>query len=313
MNQAVVEVVAAVLTRPDGSYLLAERPVGKVYAGYWEFPGGKVEPGETPLQAICREIREELGLEIKQATQWLTRRHVYEHASVRLRFFRVTQWRGEPAGLDGQRFAFQIPGQENVGPMLPANGPVLKALGLPETYGISRAHELGIDAFMSRLESALCGGLRLVQLREKSMPPRQLAELATEVARRCHSHAARLLVNGDFELARQVQADGVHLTANQLRELSVRPDFSLVGASTHDAGELARAATLGCDFAVLGPVKPTQTHHDAPCLGWQAFQALANDAELPVYALGGLGPADTQAAAEHGAHGVAMMRGAWAE
>ena len=175
------------------------------------------------------------------------------------------------------------------------------------------AHELGIDAFMARLDSALSGGLRLVQLREKSMPPRQLAELATEVARRCHSHAARLLVNGDFELARQVQADGVHLTANQLRELSARPDFSLVGASTHDADELARAATLGCDFAVLGPVKPTQTHPDATCLGWQAFQALANDAELPVYALGGLGPADVRAAAERGAHGVAMMRGAWAE
>ena len=308
-----MEVVAAVLMRPDGSYLLAERPAGKVYAGYWEFPGGKVEPGETPLQAICREIREELGLEINSATQWLTRRHVYEHASVRLRFFRVSHWRGEPTGLDGQRFVFQVPGHETVGPMLPANGPVLKALGLPEIYGISRANELGIDSFLASLDVALARGLRLVQLREKALAPRQLAELATEVTRRCHSQTARVLINGDFELARQVKADGVHLTAKQLLDLSARPEFALVGASTHDAVELARAAALGCDFAVLGPVKPTLTHPGAPCLGWPGFQSLANEAELPVYALGGLEAGDARKAAEHGAHGMAMMRNVWTD
>lgn len=311
MNRPIVEVVAAVLTRPDGSYLLAERPVGKAYAGYWEFPGGKIEPGESPIQAICREIREELGLEIIRAAPWLTRRHDYEHAAVRLRFFRVTEWRGEPAGLDGQRFAFQIPGQETVGPMLPANGPVLKALGLPMIYGISCAGAMGRDTFLAHLDAALCSGLRMVQLREKSMASHQLIDLAREVARRCRTHNARLLINGDFELAREVQADGVHLPTHQLRTLSARPDFPLVAASTHDAAELSLAAAFGCDFAVLGPVKPTESHPEAPCLGWTAFKALANEASLPVYALGGLVRDDLAAATERGAHGVAMMRGAW--
>jgi len=311
VSRQIVEVVAAVLTRSDGSYLLAERPVGKVYAGYWEFPGGKVEPGETPMQAICREIREELGLEITHATQWLTRRHEYEHASVRLRFFRVTQWRGEPIGLDGQRFAFQVPGKENVGPMLPANGPVLKGLGLPPFYGISDAGAIGIGTFLARLEAALVRGLRLVQLREPSMAPQQLLNVASETARLCRLHGARLLVNGDVALARQVRADGVHLPARQLRSISARPDFPLVAASTHDAEELALATSLGCDFAVLGPVKPTASHPGVPGMGWPAFQTLANDAELPVYALGGLEPNELTVAAEYGAHGVAMIRGAW--
>ena len=82
-----VDVVAAVITRPDGSYLLAQRPPGKVYAGYWEFPGGKIESGETALEALIREIREELGIEVLEAHSWLLRRHDYEHAAVRLRFF----------------------------------------------------------------------------------------------------------------------------------------------------------------------------------------------------------------------------------
>jgi 8-oxo-dGTP diphosphatase len=313
VNRPVVEVVAAVITQPDGSYLLAERPAGKVYAGYWEFPGGKIEPGETPLEAIRREILEELGLEITAASQWLMRRHVYEHASVRLRFFRVTRWRGEPIGLEGQRFAFQMPGIETVGPMLPANGPVLKALSLPSVYGISQAGEMGSETFLSRLDTALAHGLRLVQLREKSMAADRLAEFAAAVARRCRAHSARLVVNSDFELARQVRADGVHLTALQLREMSARPDFGLVGASAHDAAEIAKAAALGCDFAVLGPVLPTPSHTGEPSLGWNHFATLARDAELPVYALGGLMPSDANQAAAHGAHGIAMMRGAWPE
>jgi 8-oxo-dGTP diphosphatase len=93
--------------------------------------------------------------------------------------------------------------------------------------------------------------------------------------------------------------------------MSARPDFGLVGASAHDAAEIAKAAALGCDFAVLGPVLPTPSHTGEPSLGWNHFATLARDAELPVYALGGLRPSDANQAAAHGAHGIAMMRGAW--
>ena len=311
MTRPSVEVVAAVITRPDGSYLLAQRPPGKVYAGYWEFPGGKIEPGETAQDAIVREIREELGIEVLEATPWFTRRHDYEHAAVRLRFFRVTCWQGEPVGLEGQRFEFQIPGAETVAPMLPANGPILRAVSLPPVYGITFADELSPDTFLSRLDIALTRGLRLVQLREKSMRASALPEFAAAVAKRCHAHGARLMVNSDLELARSVAADGVHLTARQLLHIASRPHFGLVAASTHDATELARAAAIGCDFAVLGPVLPTASHPGHPGLGWGKFAALAGGAELPVFALGGLGGSDAHEAMRNGAHGVALMRAAW--
>ncbi len=309
--QKLVEVVAAVIARADGSYLLAQRPQGKVYAGFWEFPGGKVEPGETHYEAIVREIREELGIEILEAEPWLLRRHDYAHASVRLRFFRVKRWRGVPAGLDGQCFEFQMPGRETVGPMLPANGPVLKALGLPATYAITHAGEFGAAGFLPRLESALEAGLRLVQVREGAMTHEARRDFALAVLERCRAHDARMLVNADIELARAIGADGVHLTAAQMATLDRRPDLPLIGASTHNEMELRRALAIECDFAVLGPVLPTATHPEGPFLGWTRFAALATDAQLPVYALGGIAPTDLQIATSNNAHGVAMMRGAW--
>jgi 8-oxo-dGTP diphosphatase len=307
----IVEVVAAVITRPDGTYLLAQRPPGKVYEGYWEFPGGKVEAGETPLAAIKREIREELGIDIVDAHPWLMRRHEYEHASVRLRFFRVTRWNGIPCGLEGQAFVFQPPGGETVGPMLPANGPVLKALALPVRYGITPVGAARDPAFPEQLESALVAGLRLVQVRDKELAAPALASFAAGVLTRCHAHGARMLLNGDAAIAASIGADGVHLTSRQLERSGTRPDFPLVGASTHGVEDLARAHALGCDFALLGAVNHTPTHPDAPPLGWEAFAMAAASAEIPVYALGGMTSADLQTAVGCGAHGIAMIRSAW--
>ncbi|WP_028535182.1 NUDIX domain-containing protein [Paludibacterium yongneupense] len=127
----IVEVVAGVLLAGDGRFLLGSRPAGKPYAGYWEFPGGKIEAGETPLAALARELDEEMGIAVTEATPWLTRRHDYEHARVNLRFFRVSGWRGEFEAREGQRFAWQWPGRVDVEPVLPANGSILKSLQLP--------------------------------------------------------------------------------------------------------------------------------------------------------------------------------------
>ncbi len=105
-----VEVAAAVIQRADGSFLLAQRPQGKVYAGYWEFPGGKVEAGERAAGALARELNEELGVVVETAYPWITRVFTYPHATVRLNFFRVTWWRGEPHPREHQAIAWQPPG-----------------------------------------------------------------------------------------------------------------------------------------------------------------------------------------------------------
>jgi 8-oxo-dGTP diphosphatase len=306
-----VEVVAAVLMRDDGRFLLGQRPAGKVYSGYWEFPGGKIERGEAPAAALRRELSEELGIDVTRAWPWLTRDYDYAHAAVRLRFFRVVEWSGELHGRENQRFAWQFPGAISVDPLLPANTPILRALKLPSVYGITNAGELGEREFLARLERALAAGLKLVQVREKNMTPDALARFAAQVVKLAHAAGARVLVNADAELASRAGADGVHLTSARLASLDGRPAVDLVGASCHDAGELARAHVLGADFAVLGPVRPTPSHPGAAGIGWSALAELLKDCPLPVYALGGLAAADLHEAYRCGAHGISMMRGAW--
>ena len=308
-----VEVVAAVLINKSGQFLLAQRPADKVYAGYWEFPGGKVEPGEAAADALKRELHEELGIEVIDGYPWLTRDFDYSHAAVRLRFYRVLKWAGDPHGREQQQFAWQGIDNVTVTPLLPANGPILRALELPPVYGITSSSELGRAAFMTRLERSLHNGLRLVQVREKQLGAEALSAFAAEVVALGHRYGARVLINGPVEIAAQVDADGVHLTAAQLMAATRRPDCEWCGASCHDAAELDRARQLGIDFVVLGPVKATPSHAGAKLLGWQGLAEFIRDYPLPVYALSGLRVTDLEQAWKSGAHGVAMVRGAWSE
>ncbi len=306
MSDARIEVAAAVIERPDGSFLMASRPPGKVYAGWWEFPGGKVEAGETARQALDRELREELGIEVKTAWPWLNRSFSYPHAEVMLRFFRVTDWQGEPHPHEGQTLAWTRAALPEVAPVLPANGPILKALCLPLEYAISDAAKLGPEVFLQRLDQGLAQGLRLMQWREKGMPD----GLVDEVAARCRAAGAVLMCNADAALASRLGA-GLHLNSKQLLELDKRPAFEWVAASCHDQAELRRAMELEVDFVVLSPVLPTPSHTGEPVLGWPAFSGLLRDCALPVFALGGLGRDDLALARTHGAHGIALKSQAW--
>jgi 8-oxo-dGTP diphosphatase len=307
----IVEVAAAVLQKPDGTFLLAQRPPDKIWAGYWEFPGGKIESGETPYHALVRELREELGIEVQTAYPWVTRVFTYPHATVRLNFFRVTEWSGELHPHEGQQFSWQHVHEVTVEPVLPANGPILRSLSLPTLYAISNVAELGEGEFMKRLEAALQKGLRLVQLREKDYAREALRDLALKMLPLLRQHDARLIINADIELCREIGADGVQLTGSQLAGLGERPDVEWCAASCHNAEELRRAEALGCDFALLSPVQATQSHPGAPHLGWEEFAAITAGASIPVYALGGLIHADMQAAWSHGAHGISLLRQAW--
>ena len=311
MTRKLVEVAAGVLLRADGCYLLGQRGPDTVYAGYWEFPGGKVEPGETPAQALCRELDEELGIRVTHLRPWLRREHLYEHAHVRLHFFEVSAWEGVLDDKVHSALDWVQPDGATRDPMLPANGPILKALRLPRFMGITHASEIGIDAQLTALDRALAGGLRLVQIREAALDPARREAFAREVVARVHACGGLVLINDDLRLAQRVGADGVHLPARHLAVLQQKPDFAWVGASCHDRRELERAASLALDYALLGAVRETATHPGQPGLGWSGFSERAAGLPMPVFALGGLGGADMETARDAGAHGVAAIRGAW--
>ncbi|CAH1080163.1 Mutator mutT protein (7,8-dihydro-8-oxoguanine-triphosphatase) / Thiamin-phosphate pyrophosphorylase-like protein [Candidatus Nitrotoga sp. 1052] len=330
MNSCMIEVAVGVLLREVngeadaptvnctlrgqctyGSFLLAQRPEGKSYAGFWEFPGGKVEEGETLLQALERELHEELGIKIATAYPWLTRLHIYTHATVRLNFFRITVWQGELHGKENQQLSWQTPSNLTISPVLPANIFVLRALQFPPLYAISNAAELGSEKFMERLQVALENGLKLVQMREPVLSREAMRELSLRVVQLAHIYGAQVLINSDIELANEIGADGVHLNSTQLAACNSRPSLTWCAASCHNADELQRANNLGFDFVVLSPVLPTRSHPDATHLGWQAFATMAANSAIPVFALGGLCCDDMEKAWLHGAHGIAMLHQAW--
>ncbi|NMG73570.1 Nudix family hydrolase [Aromatoleum diolicum] len=306
-----VDVAAGVITRTDGRFLLGQRAPGTFYAGYWEFPGGKVEPGESPADALIRELDEELGIRVRKVRPWLTREHVYEHAHVRLHFFDVAEWEGELQDHVHSALSWERSDAQGVGPMLPANGPILKSLRLPRWMGITHAAEIGVARQLSQIDDALKQDLKLIQVREPSMSAADLTAFAGEVVRVARPHGALVMVNGDADIACEVGADGVHLPAAQLRTLSVRPECDWVGASCHTRAELECAAARGLDYAVLGAVFPTATHPGQATLGWGGFGELVRGLPMPVFALGGLARADMDDARDAGAHGVAAIRGSW--
>jgi len=299
----VIEVAAAVIQRADGRVLLAQRPHGKVYAGYWEFPGGKIEPGEGAASALARELHEELGIDVRVSYPWITRQYVYPHGHVRLSFFRVLAWSGEPHPREDQAIAWQALGADMVAPMLPANAPVLASLALPHEYAITDAARLGTAEMLARLRLRLESGLKLLQVREPALAPQDRELFTLEAIGLAHRYACKVLVK-----ASHADADGMHYSAAELMRLDKRPPSGLAAASCHTRAELERAMQLELDFVVLGPVLEKS---GGAALGWDSFAAMAAGASVPVYAIGGLTPADMASAWRAGAHGLAMIRGSW--
>ncbi|MBD8898071.1 Nudix family hydrolase [Rhodanobacter sp. DHG33] len=309
-----MHVLAGALCDREGRVLLAERPAGKHLAGLWEFPGGKREPGETPLAALARELDEELGIALVEAAPLIRVPWRYHERGLLLDAWRVTRWRGEPRSLEGQGLQWCLPSQVDLATLAPADRAILQALRLPPHYLLTPADvpQQERDAWFERIAHAIESGERLVQLRLPLWSKdavRELAGALLPLARRC---GTQLLLNSDIEGARLLDV-GVHLTGAQLAELDARPLplRQAVGASCHDAAQLAMALELGADFATLSPVMATASHPDATPLGWGCFEALAEVAAMPVYALGGMSPALLPQARASGAQGVAGIRGFW--
>jgi 8-oxo-dGTP diphosphatase len=337
----ITDVAVAVFLKTDGQFLLASRPPGKPYAGYWEFPGGKIELGESVQDALRRELIEELNVSIEQSTPWFAFIMQYAHATVRLHVWRVWAWRELSVadvngvdgmhGMEGQEFAWQHLQQMTVTPTLPGCAPIFRALSLPPQYIISNAATLGENGYLAYLRELSAknapntppnGEFRnfravtvssfpaMIQVREKQLSPTMLERFADEVVKIAHQHNSRVLINSDIELALSVRADGVHLTSSQLGMLASRPALPLVAASVHNTDELKCASALGCDFAVLGAVAATASHPGLAPLGWAKFADIVRDTPIPIYAIGGMRPADMAIAVQHGAHGIAMLRAA---
>ena len=309
-----IHVAAAAIFNNRGEVLVSQRRHGSHLGGYWEFPGGKLEPGETLESALRRELKEELGIEPLSSRPLIRTRHRYPEKSVLLEVWKIDAYAGVATGVEGQNIAWQSPSELDPADFPPADIPIINALVLPEHYLIT-GEFVNIADFERRLCAALGNGIRLVQLRlthdwtatQNDTVVRTVVERCTGL---CRQYSAKLMFNLPVKYRSLIQ-HGIHLNSRQLLSCTERPEFACVSASCHNRQELDHAQSIGADFAVLSPVKPTSSHADAAPLGWQAFRELVDNCDIPVYALGGMSAADIAQAWQAGAQGIAAIGAFW--
>ncbi len=306
-----LHVVAAVLSDAQGRLLLASRPPGREHAGLWEFPGGKVEPGESHADALARELREELGVELASSEPLIS---VPQRQPQRLLWLHALRcrMRGEPRALDGQQLRWEHAQDIVPQAMPPADRPILAALREPGTLWITPAPSLSPPAMCALLHDAAARGCLRLLLRQPQAALEELQALAQIAQPLAATLGIQLVLGARSTGALALAAElglGAQLAESLLAQLDARPaGLVRLGASCHDEAGLARAEALGCDYATLSPVLPTATHPGTQPLGWAGFSARRACCSLPVYALGGLGPGDLARARAAGAQGIAGIR-----
>ena len=312
-----IHVVAGVIRDPRGRILLARRMEGRDLAGLWEFPGGKVEPGESPEFALQREVQEELGIRATIGAPVICVPQQYPDKRLVLDVREVHAYHGTPKGLDGQALVWTPPHQLGSYSMPPADRPVVAALRQPDRYLTTPEPGTDDDAWLSALKRALDAGIQRVQLRVRDYEASRWEGLVARAIEVCRKAKSDVLINGDIAMAARLGC-GVHLRSTQLHEHALATALEehlksgrLLAASCHTAQDLVRAEELGCGFVVLGPVQATASHPQANGIGWEAFSQMREQVSLPIYALGGMQTADISCARTHGAQGIAAISGLW--
>lgn len=302
MGPPAIDVAASIVQDQAGRVLLAERTARQISAGFWELPGGKIDPGETAAGAATRELIEETGLRATRLRPWAQYEHAFPTRRIRLHVFRAEAWDGTPQGREGQRLAWVDPGAPWGGPLLPSNARVFAGLALPPLLAVLGG--TGPATTLDMAAAALARGAKLLLLTEPALAPAQRTQLARRLAALAHEAGARLLLEGTALEARQAQADGVLASARALRGTLARPPVALWGARCRGGADIGHAIALGADFVIAAPVLASL---DAtPPLGWPGLAALAREAPVPVYAQGGLTPALLAEARRAGALGAAV-------
>ncbi len=331
-----IHVAVAVILNSSNKVCISLRHNNAHQGGLWEFPGGKVESNETVEQALVREIKEELGLDVQQSRRLITVWHDYKDIKVCLQVFKVLSYQGEAYSVEGQQIKwvdilslteFDFPA---------ANLPIIKALQIPDRYLITGKF-IDLEDFRNKLQKALelnsdGKGIELVQLRLKNDSLKDIAQTQTQIQTEiqailntaseiCKQASVKLMLNLSAENLNvaelsAIDFSGFHADSKTLNTLtpedhSKYPAGKLFSASCHSAEELEKAVQLKADFVVLSPVQKTASHPELDAMGWQKFSDMVEKVPMPVFALGGVAEKDLETAWSYGGQGIAAISAFW--
>ncbi len=307
-----IHVAVGVITNNQKQVLISKRHEHLHQGGLWEFPGGKIEQGESSESALRRELVEELDIEIKKYRPLITIPHDYNDKQVCLDVFNVTAFTGRPKSCDRQELLWvDICDLKNFS-FPAANKSIISALQLAECYVITGAIESS-EQCKNKVQSAVAQGLGLIQLRQKELSDTDYLALANDLLKITRNSDSKLILNCSLDLFIKTNADGIHYTGQRLRDCRQRPlaNDKFFSVSTHTLEELQHAVDVGADFAMLSPVLATQSHPGEPELGWEHFGDIVKQIPIPVYALGGMSISHLAVARQHGAQGIAAISALW--
>ena len=309
-----LQVAVGVVRNTDGQVLISLRDESLHQGGLWEFPGGKIESGESAEEALARELKEELAITVIAATPLITVKHQYPDLAVQLNVFLVEHFSGDAKSCEGQPFKWVNTGELANHAFPTANRPIITAAQLPPYYAI--LDDVDESQLLTNLHKILIRGIKLIQLRLKTLHTDAIKNFIEQAYPLCKQQGASLLINSAVKNAEDFAVDGIHLTSRHLMSIIKRPAFPSgtsekahwVAASCHNLLELQHAQKIGVDFAVLAPVLATKTHPETEPLGWEQFAKLVSKTNLPVYALGGLSESSLDMTRQAGGQGVAAIR-----
>lgn len=311
-DKNVVHVAVAVIANKTGDILIQKRAEDTHQGGLWEFPGGKLEKNEDVVDALKREIQEELGITVKASRPLIKITHHYGDRSVLLDVRRVGDWLGEPKPLEGQPLAWVRPSQLRDYPMPAADVPIVNAINLPSSYVITPPQIEDHATFLQKFTALLEQGERLFLYRVKSLKGISHQDLYAQISVMAHPYQAKIIIHETNLATLDIENASLHLTEATLKQSPERnASMNLLAVSCHSLDTIIKAQHIGADFAMLSPVNFTRSHPEVTPIGWKKFSEIVEQVNIPVYALGGMGVEDIEFSWKHGAQGVAGISCWW--
>jgi 8-oxo-dGTP diphosphatase len=313
MSDRVNVAVGIIYNVKKDKVLISKRSSKQHLAGYWEFPGGKIESNENIETALKRELNEELGIIVENAEPFTTVRYDYPDKQVLLNVWKIYDWTGSPASRENQQISWSNLYDLHRFKFPQANKYIIQSLSLDSMYVISQESYDDYSILLKVAKDCFKAGMKIFQLRLKNGEDSNKVELVNKLGILAKENNAKLIFNGNPSDITKYSVDGIHLNSKQLLNYSARPisEDYILGASCHNEEELLQAEKLNVNYAFISPVLITKSHPAQEALGWDKFRTLRDKVNYPVYALGGLCQNDLVIAKSFGAHGIAMISAIW--
>lgn len=307
-----LQVAVGVIINSQNQVLISKRSALVDQPDCWEFPGGKVESGESIEAALCRELKEELGITVQDYQFLFSVPYDYGAKKVCLHVYTVSKYSGQEHSRESQ--PLQWLGVDKL-PSLQfpdANKVILKAIKLPEMIQITGGFS-SLGDLIQKTEVCIDQDVSMIQFRAHQLNDEDYLHHANAVLELCHRHSVKLILNRAMNVAEKIKADGIHLNRFELMKYKQRPCSGnlLLSASCHDLSELRQAEVLDADFCFLSPVYTARSHSAGISLGMKQFAKLIASCSVPVYALGGMQASDLSSVKASGGVGIAAISGKW--